>query len=205
MHSRPPSTAAARPSAPPSQQRPKAKPVPKKLPNLDYLSFGNEPEPQAAPTSRTAQPIKTEPGPTDWEKLLGSLDNGETNIYDACYGGPPVDALLDTPSLGLHNNHSTPAITDGSLVWSADLWALCQTDTNASSSSGLTPPSAGHPAPASILSFTTDDGLSSTEDFTADWTSGSASSTQSETYRGIVLPHGDDTAFSSTWESGLNL
>ncbi|EME48807.1 hypothetical protein DOTSEDRAFT_67755 [Dothistroma septosporum NZE10] len=201
MHSRPPLTTTARPSIITSQHRPKSKPVTQKLPNLDYLSFGNEPEPQTPAKSRTTQPIKTEPGPTDWEKLLGSLDNGETNIYDACYGGPPVDALLDAPSFGLHNNHSTPAVADGSLVWSADLWALCQTDSNTTSSAGLTPTNAGHAA--SILSFTTDDGLSSTEDFSADWAS--ACSTQSETYRGIVLPHGDDAAFGSTWESGLNI
>lgn len=194
MHARPPSTATARPSVAPTQHRPKAKPSAKKFPNLDYLSFGNEPETQAPAASRTVQPIKTEPGPTDWEKLLGSLDNGETNIYDACYGGPPVDALLDAPSLGLHNNHSTLAVADGSIVWSADLWALCQTETNARSSSGLTP--------SAPLSFTTDDGLSSPEDFSAEWAS---ASTQSETYRGIVLPHGDDTAFASTWDSGLNL
>lgn len=162
--------------------KPKSKTVPKKLPNLDYLSFGNDSEPSSSPPSaRNTQPIKSEPAPTDWEKLLGSLDNGETNIYDACYGGPPIDALIDTASpinlatVGGGGGNDTP------IAWTQDLWALCQTETNptgsSSSSSGTSHKSSGgssnnnpgwtpslNPAP-SVLSFSSaDDVLSGSED-----------------------------------------
>lgn len=205
MSSRPNSTATGRPSAPPQLKlKPKQSPLKSNL-NLDYLSFGNEGSAtHSPPNGRSSQPVKTEPGPTDWEKLLGSLDNGETNIYDACYGGPPVDALLDVPSLGMHNNHSSTGVAaadPSSIAWNADLWALCQSDTNTSSSSALNSTSTG--APASVLSFSTDEGgLSSSEDFTADWISPSSGDSQqgSETYRGIVMPHGDEIAFGNLWE-----
>ena len=227
MSSRPQSTInTTRPSATPTSQyknKPRHAP-PQKLPNLDYLSFGNEPEAQTPPPT-VQQPIKTEPAPTDWEKLLGSLDNGETNIYDACYGGPPVDALLDVPSLGLSaNNASTPALAhadSSSIAWNADLWALCHTDTNTSStSSGLTPGVSGAHTAGSILSFSSaeDGGLSGSEDF-AEWAtdptsrhgSGSSATTQNSNseFRGIVLPaHGDDLSFGESWNmaaNGLNL
>lgn len=216
MHNRPLSTA-VRPSAPPQlpsaspqlptsqpMQKPKARPHTQKLPNLDYLSFGAEVEPQ--PNARIAPlPVKTEPQPTDWEKLLGSLDNGETNIYDACYGGPPVDALFESPPVTVHVNDALPAVGDGSAAWNADLWALCQTDTNTSTGTGLTT-SNGHPD--SIFSFSSaDEGRSSGEDFTAaDW--GSASSSGSDMYRGIVMPAelglGDDLHVGA-WDEGLGL
>ncbi|CAK4032492.1 Transcriptional activator acu-15 [Lecanosticta acicola] len=208
MYSRPgPTINNARPAATPRSQH-KTRNTAQKLPNLDYLSFGNEPDTPSPPPSRTTQLIKPEPGPTDWEKLLGSLDNGETNIYDACYGGPPVDALLNAPSLGLSsNNASTPALASAesaSIAWNGDLWAICQTDTNTSSSSGLTPGGGAHTA-GSILSFSSaDEGLSSSEDFTGDWTTGKSGSTQAE-FRGIVLPQGDDLTLGDGWTSGLNL
>lgn len=204
MYSRPNSTSTGRPSAPPRTKLQPKQTLQSKNLNLDYLSFGNEGSAtQSPPNGRSSQPIKTEPAPTDWEKLLGSLDNGETNIYDACYGGPPVDALLDVPSLGIHSNNSATGIAAAdasSIAWNADLWALCQTDTNTSSSSAMNSSSTG--APASVLSFSTDEGgLSSSEDFTADWISGSGSSQpQGETYRGIVMPHGDEIAFGNLWE-----
>ncbi|KAK5124622.1 hypothetical protein LTR85_001335 [Meristemomyces frigidus] len=210
MHSRPLPTA-VRPSAPPqlpasqTTLKPKARPHAQKLPNLDYLSFGADIDIQ--PTTRVApSPVKTEPQPTDWEKLLGSLDNGATNIYDACYGGPPVDALLDSPPMGLHANHSATAVSDTSAAWNADLWALCQTDTNTSTGTALTT-SNGHPD--SIFSFSSaDEGRSSNEDFTAaDW--GSASSTNgSDVYRGIVMPAElglEDDMNGSSWDEGLGL
>lgn len=202
MYSQSGSDSTARPSAPP-QLQPKVQASPPKLPNLDYLSFGNEPEPTTTETnSKAAPPIKTEPGPTDWEKLLGSLDNGETNIYDACYGGPAVDALLDVPAIGMHNNHSTPAVGGTPLAWTSDLWALCPTDTNTSSSSGLSPNN-GHAA--SLLSFSTDEGVSSSEDFSTDWNSASSSQSQPESFRGIVMPSDDFSYANNNWESALNI
>lgn len=205
-HSRPPS-AVTRPSAPPQLQPPveqNAKTHVQKLPNLDYLSFGQEIVAQPTDT-RATEPVKAEPQPTDWEKLLGSLDNGTTNIYDACYGGPPVDALLDSPALGMHANNSATAVSETSASWNPDLWALYQTDTNTSTGTGLTSNS-GHPD--SVFSFTSDEGRSSAEDFTAaDW--GSASSTNgSDVYRGIVMPaelaH-NDLDFGNSWDANLNL
>ncbi|QIW95548.1 hypothetical protein AMS68_001066 [Peltaster fructicola] len=73
----------------------KKRPTMPSVTNLDYLSFGNEPEQDLTSNRDSSQPIKPEPMPTDWEKLLGNLDNGTTNIFDACYGGPPIEALTD--------------------------------------------------------------------------------------------------------------
>ena len=249
MFSRPSSTT-VRPSAPPPQLKPKSRQQPPlRLTNLDYLSFGNEPEVQPQPHRRATQPVKPEPGPTDWEKLLGSLDNGQTNIYDACYGGPAVEALLDNsggndttmnpnnsntitapagPTLynqQTHQNHpntSTPALNDinwntASAVQAADLWALCQTDTN---TSGFT---SHHPD--SLLSFSSGDeggfgAGSSGEEFGAcnDWVSvssaggsgqvGSNLGVGSDMVRGIVMPadfEGDGGLNFDGWEGGLNL
>ncbi|KAK5148862.1 DNA-binding transcription factor cat8, partial [Cryomyces antarcticus] len=60
-------------------------------PNLDYLSFSNAPTPSQYPPVNT----KIECQPTDWERLLASIDNGQTNIYDNIYGGPAVEAIMD--------------------------------------------------------------------------------------------------------------
>lgn len=197
VYSRPSSTSTSRPSVP-ARIKPKPATTSQKIPNLDYLSFGNEPEPTPT-THKPAPPIKTEPTPTDWERLLGSLDNGDTNIYDACYGGPPIDALLDTAPLSMHNNHSTPVISNESIAWSSDSWALCPTETNSSLHSGLTP-STGQAD--SIVSFSTDDGGSGSDhDFAADWNSGSVNS-NSETFKGIVMPQ-EGVDYGNNWDSGL--
>ncbi|KAL9063003.1 MAG: hypothetical protein Q9157_008484, partial [Trypethelium eluteriae] len=73
------------------------------VPNLDYFPFASDSPsttsslgPRKPPTNNNA-PQSAQP--TDWERLLGSIDNGQSNIYDGIYGGPPVDALLDVPSL----------------------------------------------------------------------------------------------------------
>lgn len=212
MFSRPSSTstrpAGAIAAPPPPHLKPKPRQNPPRLTNLDYLSFGNEQDSESQPNGSATAPIKTEPAPTDWEKLIGSLDNGQTNIYDACYGGPSVDGLLDVSSIGMHHtNHSTNTLSDA--AWNSDLWALTQTDTNTSNVSALTTGS-GHTD--SILSFSTDDGNmnSSNEDFTnGDWTSNATTST-SDAFRGIVMPadlaHSDDLNFGSAWDTaGLNL
>ncbi|KAK5170380.1 DNA-binding transcription factor cat8 [Saxophila tyrrhenica] len=208
IYSRPPS-AAQRPAARPPQTTQHIKPKPPRaqtLTNLDYLSFGTEHDIQPQPRPNT-QPVKPEPGPTDWEKFLGDMDNGQTNIYDACYGGgQPVDARLDIPSFGTHhNNQSTGTIND--VAWNGDLWALSTTDTNTSVNSMLTTSSGGHPD--SILSFETEDGSgngnSSTEDFTY---TGNGQCMSNDVYRGIVMPEfgpGDDLGYGDGWDSSLNL
>ncbi|KAK0951547.1 DNA-binding transcription factor cat8 [Friedmanniomyces endolithicus] len=212
------SSVLVRPSAPPQQpsqqqQQPKAKPKPAKqnLANLDYLSFG--PETNAVSTPQVPWTVKKEPQPTDWEKLLGSLDNGPTNIYDACYGGRPVEALDITPldhQTNLPSNAINPA--DDSAVWTdaatADLWALCQTETNTSEASAFTESNSnGHPD--SIFSFASSEGRKSSDDFTtADWGSASSAS-EGDVYKGICMPadlgQEVDVQFGSAWDGGLNL
>jgi len=90
-----------------------------KPPNLDYLSLSNTPvqsQPQSPVQSRTQQqqpvpnnhtpmyqhnPYSTTKtssvSPSEWEVLLGSLDGGQTNLYDAIYGGPAL-SLTDNSS-----------------------------------------------------------------------------------------------------------
>jgi hypothetical protein len=86
-----------------------------KPPNLDYLSLSNTPVP-SLPTSpvqsRVQQPshnptpIYQNPGylkttgvsSSEWEALLGSLDGGQTNLYDAIYGGPALSLTDNTSS-----------------------------------------------------------------------------------------------------------
>lgn len=100
--------------------------------NLDYLSLSNptvQPGPSspiqnsnvgaqssrpgtAAPSSQQVYtpvqiPQKPAASPSEWEALLGQIDGGQVNLYDAIYGGPQV--TLETPA--------TPAV-EGS--WSPD-------------------------------------------------------------------------------------
>lgn len=95
-----------------------------KPPNLDYLSLSNTPvpsQPQSPVQSRKQPPMQTQnhnssylnslyhrptysgktsgASPSEWEVLLGSLDGGQTNLYDAIYGGPALslsDATVST-------------------------------------------------------------------------------------------------------------
>jgi hypothetical protein len=164
------------------------------LTNLDYLSFGNDPATQQPVYA--IPPIKTEPQATDWEKLLGSLDNGQTNIYDACYGGQPIEALLGSNyNPAITHRHSTTALNNNNssaLDWNVDLWNTYQTNTNASAPSAVSD-RAGHNS--SIWSYSTDEGTVSAEDLTvtaANWSAGSSESSglhePIENFPGIVLP-----------------
>jgi hypothetical protein len=164
------------------------------LTNLDYLSFGNDPATQQPVYA--IPPIKTEPQPTDWEKLLGSLDNGQTNIYDACYGGQSIEALLGSNyNPGITHRHSTTTLSNNNpsaLDWNADLWNLYQTNTNASAPSAASE-RAGHNG--SIWSYSTDEGTASAEDLTvaaANWSAGSSDTSglqePVDNFPGIVLP-----------------
>lgn len=220
MYKRPVSVArpsASRPSLTPrlhSQQpiRPKQKPSIPQAPNLDYLAFGNEVHPQA--TMRMAEPVKTEPQHTDWEKMLGSLDNGENNIFSASYGGPPLDVLLDLPSTSVaaHSNVSTTSVpipTTNSSSWDADFWeTLCQTNTNTSTATG-TDLTASNDQSDSVFSYSSaDDGAKTSGDemaapdltkangdaVRADHRGSEASAHEADAvdggdlYRGIVMP-----------------
>lgn len=52
---------------------------------------------------------------SQWEALLGSLDGGQTNVYDAIYGGAPL-SLNDTPVI--------PANATVGTSWLEDPWEL---------------------------------------------------------------------------------
>ncbi|KAK7719496.1 DNA-binding transcription factor cat8 [Botryosphaeria dothidea] len=126
--------------------------------NLDYLSFGTES--QSNTYSMNAHLKSETQSPSDWERLLSGLDNGQTNIYDSIYGGPPVDALGDVPPLS--------ATSDANLAWSPSVWTVGPPDQQ---------------PPQSVLSFSDESLTSGSNDFDCDF--GSASS---DSYRGLVIP-----------------
>jgi hypothetical protein len=128
-------------------------------PNIDYLSFGQDPLANYPFTNQA----KSEVSPADWERLLSNLDNGQTNIYDTIYGGPPADALLDCPPLS--------ASTETTLAWSPNVW-------NWGSYTEQAPP------PQSVLSFS-DESLTSGEEYD---TCGMYGSTPERVYQGIMVP-----------------
>ncbi|KAI2473200.1 fungal-specific transcription factor domain-containing protein [Annulohypoxylon bovei var. microspora] len=81
---------------------------------------------------------------SEWEALLGAMDGGQINVYDAIYGGPAL-SLTETPT--------TTATTLGE--WSPDSWDL--------SSFNIGDLTANPAAPQSVLSIS-DDSLSSGDD-----------------------------------------
>ena len=137
-----------------------------KPPNLDYLSLSNTPIPSqpqspiqsrnqqaqnshtpAYPTSAYAGLKATTATPTEWEVLLGSLD--DRHMYDAIYGGGPGPG----PALSLTDTSSSQY---GG--WSPESWDI--TSLNMSDfTSGIAPPQ-------SVLSFS-EDSLSSGEEMSA--------------------------------------
>jgi len=139
--------------------------APQSVPNLDYLPLGNAASVTSAyPYAATMSSAKPNDNASDWERLLSSLDNGQTNIYDTIYGGPPIQNILD--------NNSALSNQDAQLVWSPDVWSL--------GADGL---GSNQPAPQSVLSFS-DESLTSGEEF-GDLCS---SNNGAETYRGIMIP-----------------
>jgi len=133
-------------------------------PNLDYLSFARDPLSSYSFTTlaTTNGNGKIEVSPTDWERLLSSLDNGQTNIYDTIYGGPPVDGLLDVPPLS--------AGAEAHLAWAPGVWGLGAT--------GSQQP------PQSVLSFS-DESLTSGEDYgNCEYGNGSGE----QVFHGIMIP-----------------
>jgi hypothetical protein len=140
-------------------------PAPQSVPNLDYLPLGTTASATSAyPYGATNHPTKTNDNSSDWERLLSSLDSGQTNIYDTIYGGPAIQDLV--------NNTASMTNADVHLAWSPDVWALNPDNL-----------STGQPAPQSVLSFS-DESLTSGEEF-GDLCS---SNHGGETYRGIMIP-----------------
>jgi hypothetical protein len=111
-------------------------------PNLDYLSLNNTPvssQPSSPSISRTHHPLHTKSlhlaygsnnssntgnntntkndnsAPTDWEILLGSLDGGQTNLYDAIYGGPALSVI---------ETKNTATSQSSFEEWSPDPWDM---------------------------------------------------------------------------------
>ena len=151
--------------------------------------------------------IKSEP--SDWERLLGSIDGSHTNIFDNIYGGPAVEYIGGNDSK--HFSPSVPHIaasnaSSESLAWNspADLqWALSNTEGLHGSFGEYKVP------PESVFSLSTDDGSANHGDdlFAAanDW--GSVSSSHStEAYAGIVMPDmgsGDEGLMANVWETAI--
>ncbi|KAI1081256.1 fungal-specific transcription factor domain-containing protein [Whalleya microplaca] len=143
--------------------------------SLDYLSLNNTPTAGAQSTSPVqgrnqplqpmtqAQVQQTRIYPTnqmpnkggsgggvsisEWEALLGAMDGGQVNVYDAIYGGPAL-SLAETP---------TSAATNYS-DWSPDAWDL--------SGINIGDHTTNPGAPQSVLSMS-DDSLSSVDDHTS--------------------------------------
>ena len=160
--------------------KPKRTNPPRPTPNLDYLSFGPDPvsiyTPPAAP--------KAEVSPTDWERLLSSLDNGQTNIYDGIYGGPsPIDALLDVaaPAPLLSAAAVAAAADETNVDWlRGGAWGLVPDYGNGNQ----------QPPPQSVLSFSDESLTSGSNEYDSNYELGSAASSvnNSDAYRGIVIP-----------------
>ncbi|KAI0009873.1 fungal-specific transcription factor domain-containing protein [Xylariaceae sp. FL0662B] len=143
--------------------------------SLDYLSLNNtqssgpqstsplQPQnpplqPMAQPQTQQAQMYPTNQMPnkggsgggvsiSEWEALLGAMDGGQVNVYDAIYGGPAL-SLTETP---------TSAATNFS-DWSPDSWDL--------SGINIGDQATNPAAPQSVLSIS-DDSLSSVDDHTS--------------------------------------
>ncbi|KAL6708560.1 DNA-binding transcription factor cat8 [Coniothyrium glycines] len=136
--------------------------------NIDYLSFAHDP--LASYALQATHGVKSEVSATDWERMLSSIDNGQTNIYDTIYGGPPADALLDITPLS--------AGSDSTLAWSPNVW-------NWNSYGSEAPP------PQSVLSFS-DESLTSGEDFSSGFDHDSTPGSD-RLYPGIMIPGDYDT------------
>lgn len=142
-------------------------------PNIDYLSFG--PDPLANYPMHPNAAGKPEVSTSDWERLLSSLDNGQTNIYDTIYGGPPADALLDCPPLS--------AGAETNLSWSPNMWWGGNEQA---------------PPPQSVLSFS-DESLTSGEEFANSVGDFGSTPGGEKIYQGIMIPD------MSTPNSGIGL
>jgi hypothetical protein len=146
--------------SPPKQTKRPSSTIAKTPTNLDYLPLGSSVSVASAYPFAASAPSKASNATSDWERLLSSLDNGQTNIYDGIYGGPPIEGLTDVAAL--------PSPADANLAWSPDVWAVGNTSTSV--------------PPQSVLSFS-DESLTSGEEF-PDLTN----CRSNESYKGILIP-----------------
>jgi hypothetical protein len=111
------------------------------VPNLDYLSFPATPKATAlSPPDGIVQannhlPSASAPAAVtqeEWARLLSSIDNGQTNIYDNIYGGLPVDDLIRQTGFSQQaqphlsesmSGHSSSSRTGSASVTSAQHWS----------------------------------------------------------------------------------
>ncbi|KZL76914.1 transcriptional activator protein acu-15 [Colletotrichum tofieldiae] len=159
--------------------------------NLDYLSLSSTPNGSSPPSPTTArlhqhilaaahqnlyaqhqqqqqQPQKVSGvSPSEWEALLGSMDGGLNNVYDAIYGGG--GGVL--PTMG-----ETPASSSTGLdSWSPDSWDLANFNIGDFGT---------NPAPPQSVLSVSEESLSSGEDLTTSDLNLSVSSLE---YRNALL------------------
>ncbi|KAF6833920.1 transcriptional activator protein acu-15 [Colletotrichum plurivorum] len=134
--------------------------------NLDYLSLNTTPNGSSPPSPTTArlqqqilaaahQSLYSSQQPqkisgvsnTEWEALLGSMDGGLNNVYDAIYGGPALATMSETPA-------STNLDS-----WSPDSWDLANFNIG---------DFGANPAPPQSVLSVSEESLSSGEDLASD-------------------------------------
>lgn len=103
---------------------------------------------------------------TEWEALLGAMDGGQINVYDAIYGGPALS--LETPTSAATNYTE----------WASDPWDLSGFNIG---ELDLSTTAAG---PQSVLSLS-DESLSSGDDLSNDM----YLSVKSDDYQNGLIPH----------------
>ncbi|KAF2222002.1 fungal-specific transcription factor domain-containing protein [Elsinoe ampelina] len=111
-------------SASPTHQQPIHQKQPRASLNLDYLSFSS-----GATTPTVAAPVKNA-NQSDWERLLANLDNGQTNIFDNIYGGPPMEMLQESHKATPQQPIQSVSTSDleGTLGWDPSIWAVTASD-----------------------------------------------------------------------------
>ncbi|KAI9813405.1 MAG: hypothetical protein M1827_004079 [Pycnora praestabilis] len=171
--------------------------VPIPTPNLDYLPFLDDAS-TATPTPYIGQNNKIAvSNPSEWERLLGNIENGQTNIYDTIYGGGNNGGVAQTggfidssPSSSNNDTDTSHGHAGWTPVGHSDTWPLASDLPNRGG--GLPPP---HPA-QSVLSFS-EESMTSGEDLNGcDYLStapgnynGSGGVLGAESYhRGILMP-----------------
>ncbi|KZF23652.1 hypothetical protein L228DRAFT_267631 [Xylona heveae TC161] len=134
--------------------------APMESPNLDFLAFQAEPV-----TDPRQAPRKLGLSTSEWEQLLGSIDNGQANIYDNIYGGPPVDGIVDANIPASTGVESYPG-------WSSEFWGMWD--------------SSCPPAAQSVLSFS-EESLTSGEEL-SHCDPGSVGASGPDACPGILIP-----------------
>lgn len=178
-------------------------------PNLDYLSLGNTPSQSrhsSPPRNRMYPPSMPQhrhsmghaalasKAPTtasvantaDWEVMLGTMDNGLNNVYDAIYGGP---GFINEATVPPH--HQQQQHHNGN-DWSPDSWDLSNFSIGefaGANAAGSSNSATGPAGPQSVLSLS-DESLSSGEDVAPSELGLSMGSVPD--YQGNILPTGND-------------